>query len=375
MRFRLLLILIISAGSLKAQLNNTMFEQRNEVVESDSNALKFVMRSMFFNKNNEYFEKIADGYTLFGYQVNPSLSYQPTGNTRLDIGVYAQKDFGNDDYNEVQPTFTFSYAFGDSKLVLGTLEGSLSHRLIEPLYDFERVMVDRLENGLQFTVNNNWIFFDTWLDWQKMLYPGDNDQEELTGGLSMNYILMDKEFKISIPVQMVVKHIGGQIDTSPLPLQTYVNSSVGLMLDFHNGSDGFIRGARLDGYFTGYKDFSTDQLRPFEDGSGVMLNASISTKMHLDVMASYWRGNEYLTIQGGKLYPSESSTFKNPLNIEEERELLIIRFMHNLKLADGLVLSGRFEPYFDLQNDRFEFSHALYLNYNTDFKLLRNARK
>jgi hypothetical protein len=375
MRFRLLFFLFIGTGSLQAQLNNTMFEQRNEVVKSDSNTLGLTLRTLAFNKNNEYFSKIADGYTLFGYQINPSLYYQPTSNTRFDIGVYVQKDFGNDDYTEIQPTFTFSHTFGDSKLVIGTLEGSLSHRLIEPLYDFERVMVNRLENGLQFTVNNNWIFLDTWIDWQNMLYVGEDDQEEVTGGLSMNYILMDKDFKISIPLQMVVTHVGGQIDSSPMPLQTYVNSAVGLMLDFHNGREGFVTGARVDGYYTGYKDFSTDQLRPFEDGSGVMLNATIFTKMHLDIMASYWKGNEFLTIQGGKLYPSESSTFKNPFHIEEQRELLILRFMHNLKLADGLVLSGRFEPYFDLLNNRFEFSHALYLNYSTDFKLLKNARK
>ncbi len=370
---RKLIIYILAFWPLigAAQLNNTMFEQRNIVNEADSGALFFTMRALGFNKNNEYFGKIADGYTLFGYQFNPSVGFQPTPNTRFDAGIYLQKDFGNDQYTEIAPTFTFTYAFGDAKLIFGTLEGALSHRLIEPLFDFERGLVNRLENGMQLVVENDWIFFDAWADWQNMLYRGENDQEQVTGGLSMNYVLMDKNLKISVPIQMVVTHLGGQIDSSPLPLQTYTNTALGLILDFHRPDISFIDHFQLDAYYTHYNDFSGEQLRPFENGSGVYINAEISTKAHIEFMTSYWRGHEFLTIQGGQIYPSESSSFKNQFTIEEERELLIFRFMHNTKLAKNLTLSSRFEPYLDLKNNRFEFSHAFYVNYNADFTLLK----
>lgn len=375
MRYFLGITLSLFVTVVSAQLNNTMFDQRSMINASDSGSLLFNLKVLGFNKNNEYFGDIADGYTLYGYQLNPSLSYLPTHNTRFDIGVYAQKDFGNNDYNEVQPTFTFSYKHGDATLIFGTLEGATSHQLIEPLYDFESVMINRLENGLQFHVINDWIFFDSWLNWQEMLYRGENDQEELTGGLSMRYVLIDKTIRLSIPAQLVVKHIGGQIDVSELPLQTFTNSAFGLTLDFLRPDDRLINNVRFDSYYTQYNDFSGTQLRPFEDGSGWYVNAEIKSKTGLEFMVSYWKGHEFLTVEGGQLYPSESSSFKNRLAIEEERELLIFRIFHNMKLADKLMISSRFEPYFDLINNRFEFSHGFYLNYNADFYLLKNKVK
>ena len=363
------MITLIATVAL-GQLNNRMFDQPDTPVAQDSSKLKLHINGLLFNKNNEYFGKIADGFTLFGYQVNPSLSYQPTPNTRLDAGVYAQKDFGNDDYTQIAPTLTFTYESHLGRLLLGTLEGATSHRLIEPLMDFEKVLVDRLENGLQFKVENERLFLDAWLDWQNMLYRGEDDQEALTGGLSVDYALMDGDrWNISLPVQLVVKHLGGQIDLSPLPLQTYTNTAIGLSVA-RTALNGFVEQVRFDGYYVAYNDFSFEYLRPFQDGDGIYLNATANMKKGLELMLSYWRGNEYLTIQGGQLYPSESTTVKNPFHLEESRELLIMRLFHNVKLADKLTLSSRFEPYYDLGNSRFEFSHAMYLNYRLDFDLL-----
>lgn len=375
MRIFLTLFFVHALTVSYAQLNNSTFDQRTSVNAADSNSLFFNLKVLGFNKNNEYFGDIADGYTLFGYQLNPSLSYLPTKNTRIDIGVYAQKDFGNNEYNEVQPTFTFSYKFGDAKLIFGTLEGATSHQLIEPLYDFENVLIDRLENGFQFNVINDWLFFDSWLNWQEMLYPGEDNQEELTGGISMRYVLIDKTVRLSVPAQLLVKHIGGQIDISDLPLQTYTNSAIGLTLDFLRPDNSLINNIRLDSYYTNYTDFSNTQLRPFENGSGWYVNAEVKSNIGLEFMLSYWRGHEFLSIEGGQIYPSESSTVKNPLVIEEERDLLIFRLFYNMSLAENLTLSTRFEPYYDLINNRFEFSHGFYLNYNVDFYLWKNNGK
>lgn len=340
------------------------------MAKSDSNALFFNMKVLGFNKNNEYFGDIADGYTLFGYQLNPSLSYRPSPHTRVDVGVYAQKDFGNRQYGEVQPTFTFKYARGSAALLFGTLEGATSHRLIEPIYDFERGLTNPLENGLQFYAINDWLFFDAWVDWQNMLYRGEDDQEMVTGGLSMNYVLIDKTMRLSIPVQMVVSHLGGQIDLSERPLQTYVNTAFGLALDVIRPDNGLLNNVRLDGYYVYYNDFSGEQLRPFSDGEGYYFNLEVRSKTGLELMVSYWRAEEFLGIQGGQLYPSESSRVKKPLHLERERELVIFRLFHNLRITDNITLSSRFEPYFDLFNDRFEFSHGFYINYVADFHLL-----
>jgi hypothetical protein len=146
MRKALLLPLLLVSGVTFSQLNNSAFEQRMAIQSADSGKLYLGLNLLGFGKNNEYFDTTVEGYTLMGYQVNPYLSYHVAPNVRLDAGVYAQKDFGNEEYSEVKPTLSLKITNGNLGFVFGTLEGSLNHRLIEPLYDFERVLKNRLEN-------------------------------------------------------------------------------------------------------------------------------------------------------------------------------------------------------------------------------------
>lgn len=366
MKYLFLATFILTGQLLYAQLNNSAFNQQTAVVEADSGWLSLGFNTLGFTKNNEYFNRIADGYTLFGYQVNPYLSYQPLPNVRIDVGVYLQKDFGINGYESIQPTYSFRYKNHGATVIFGTLDGSVSHRLIEPLYDFEKVLIDRLENGFQVVMEKDWIFFDVWADWQNMIYPGDDEQEEVTAGLSLDYKLINKvNFIMSIPIQGVVFHRGGQIDLNDNPLETRWNNALGVDLTFPR--DGTFKKFNFSGYYTFYKNVTGNSV--FEDGSGVYLNAAIETNFNVEVMASYWKGNEFQSIQGGLLYPSVSSTVKNPFYVEPERELLILRFFHRIKLADNLTISTRFEPFYDLGNSKFEFSHGFYVNYTTDFKL------
>ncbi|MEM6524235.1 MAG: hypothetical protein AAF693_10600 [Bacteroidota bacterium] len=367
-------IFLLSLGGNIAlcQLDNTAFDQLQPILRKDSNAFHIGFNALGFTKNNEYFNDIADGFTLFGFQFNPYFSYQVGERFKFSGGLYLQQDFGNDDFNEIAPTFTAQYTFLNGRVLFGTLGGATSHQLIEPLFDFERVLVNRLENGFQFKIDKPDFFFDLWVDWQNMIYPGDNDQEEVTAGLSFRKKIAEAgDIKFTLPFQALVFHRGGQIDSSPLPLQTYLNAAFGLIIDKPISISSFVRDLRLEGYHVFYGDYSNTLLQTFEDGDGLYLNASVKTSIHLDLMASYWRGNEFISIQGGQLYPSVSSTFKDPDAVEQQRELLIFRFLHTLKIADHIYVSTRFEPHVDLGNGEFEFSHGFYLNYRPQFFVSR----
>lgn len=372
---RVLLLFLIQLSVLDAfsQLDNSLFDHNREVNDNDSTMLNLGFNILGFNKNNEYFNDIADGFTLFGYQINPYLNYQPTTNFRIDAGVYMEKDFGASGYRRIQPTFTAKYKHHDASLIFGTLEGASAHQLVEPLYDFERILLNRIENGLQFKLENEKLFLDTWVDWQNMIYEGDNDQEEVTGGLSFDYQWSNGKVKLYSPVQFLVFHRGGQIDTSPDPLQTYVNTAIGLKAVIPK--QGFIKSINFQSYYLYHTDYASEQLRAFKNGSGIYLNASIKTKINLEVMASYWKGDEFISIMGGQLYPSISSNFKKPNAVEKERELLIFRFMHTTKVSDNIHISSRFEPHLRLTNSKFEFSHAFYLFYTPNFFLTRKKDK
>jgi hypothetical protein len=52
----------------------------------------------------------------------------------------------------------------------------------------------------------------------------------------------------------------------------------------------------------------------------------------------------------------------------------MLRLLYDLKVADGLTLTARAEPFYDTYEDSIEYSFGLYLNFSERFFLL-NAKK
>ncbi|WP_242923471.1 hypothetical protein [Pontibacter liquoris] len=380
--FKLVMFVFIlfNSGLATAQLNNTVLEQQLPVKSENANELRFGLYAFGFTKNNEYFNKIADGYTLFGYHLNPRLIYFPSGNVRVEAGALLWKDFGSNGYHDVVPTFTIKVQGEKGTLLFGTLEGNLAHGYIEPLYDFERVMTNRLENGVQYKLASDAVKLDTWIDWVHMLYRGEDDQEQLHGGAVAAFTLLSREsaqnagdsLRLTLPVQFTAQHKGGQFDASELPLVTLANAAVGVELE-KRYINKVLHRLYTKNYLVGFKDFSNTRLKPYEQGHGLYLNIGVDTK-YQDVMLSYWQGDGYISELGGQLYQSASTTFKNPDYLQPERRLLILRLMKDFELFDNLYLSLRLEPVIDLDDPQLEFSNALYLTFDTDFFLAHPKR-
>jgi hypothetical protein len=356
--------------SAYGQLNNRSFEQRMGITEADSGKLFLGVNFLGFFKDNEWFDTTIDGYTLFGYQFNPYLSYHISKNVRFDAGVYAQKDFGNDDYTDVKPTLSLKITNNRNfNFIFGTLEGSVHHGLIEPLYDFERVLNNRLEHGLQVLFTDDKISFDAWIDWQNMIYFNDTEPERFTAGILMNTTLFRKGgFHIDLPIQALANHQGGQIDSVDNPVITVYNVAAGLVLEFE--PDRFVKAWGLKSYLP-YHDTSSDDL-PYKHGKGIYINPYVTTKIGLTLMGSYWWADKFLTVQGGDLYPSINE--KYPTRVDEERAIYMLRVLYDVKIANGLTLTARAEPFYDTYAGALEYSFGLYLNFSDRFFLL-NAKK
>jgi hypothetical protein len=338
------------------------------VWDADSSKLYLGINFLGFGKNNEYFDTTVDGYTLFGYQLNPYVSYHIAKNVRFDVGVYAQKDFGNDEYSDVLPTVSLKVKNKNFNFIFGTLEGSVSHRLIEPLYDFERVLNNRIENGIQLLWMNDDFFLDGWIDWQNMIYFNDTEPERFTAGVSFNKTIFSKgNFHIDLPVQFLAGHQGGQIDSVDNPVITQYNGTAGLTFEFQ--STGFLNSIGLHSYVVGS---TATKAIPYDDGMGIFINPYITTKIGLTMMGSYWNGHQFLSVQGGQLYPS--ITMNYPDRIDETREFIMLRFLYDKKIAEGLILSLRAEPFYDTYAEALEYSFGFYLNFSDRFFLL-NAKK
>lgn len=356
----LILYLCFRFHTSSAQLANQTLEQRFWF--DSTQKLTFRIHSLGFVRNNEYFSPIADGYTLFGYQLNPRIAYRSAPNVVLEAGVFFQKDFGQDRITQLAPTATVKFSHRNWNYLFGTLEGSVSHRLIEPLYNIERLLRQRIENGLQINHLTDRLFFDFWISYLQNTLPGYTRQEHFWGGISAEPQLGKRSRKsgwaLSIPVQLTVFHAGGQNINSALPVRTAVNAAGSLSLTWRNGADHFFRSARLDPYFVGYTE---NAAKPYSGGA-FYPNLTFHLKP-LTVLFSYWNGNHYRAELGGDLYQSYTRRY-NSTDQEPHRKLLIVRFLKDIKITDGLGVTVRFEPHYDFVNHLFEHSEGIYVWFN-----------
>jgi hypothetical protein len=335
--------------------------------------LRLAVNSFTFFKNNEYFNKLVDGYTLFGSQLNPQLIYYPIKNLRLEAGIFLWKDFGNPVLQQVRPTYRATWTNGRHQFVLGNIRPNLNHGYIEPLFNFERVMLRPLEEGLQYRYLGNRLFVDVWVDWQRQQYRYSNYQEEIVGGLSSSYRLSGdgSEWQVSVPFQFVATHAGGQIDTLSTPLQTLSNAAAGLAVRRTLGGS-VARGLRFDGYVLGFRDNSFASSRiPFKNGQALYLNTTLETR-YADVMLSYWQGQRFVSPLGGDLYQGLSRTVLNPDFVDRDRRILLVRLLRDFRIADQAALTVRLEPVYDFNAKLLDFSFGVYLNFRQEW-LLGNA--
>ena len=390
-----LVAVLIKVGEARAQVDNRAFtspepgrinqeilpvtedaEGIDAHVASEAGDLKIAVHSFTFFKDNEYFNKIVDGYTLFGTQLNPQLVYYPTKDLRLEAGVFLWKDFGNPTLKQVRPTYRATWTKGHNRFILGNIRPALNHNYIEPLFNFERVMLKPLEEGLQYRYLGNRLFLDVWVDWQRQQYRYSNYQEEIAGGLSSRYRLGGdgSRWQVSVPFQFTAQHHGGQIDTLSKPLQTLFNEAIGIEAR-RSLSGSNLQALRFSGYVLGFNDNSpTHGQLPFRNGRGLYLNTTLETR-YADVMLSYWQGSRFIAPLGGDLYQGASRTVSNPEFLDRERRILLVRLLRDFRISDAAALTVRVEPVYDFNAKLLDFSFGVYLNFRQEWLLGNTAKR
>jgi hypothetical protein len=367
----ILLLIVFFEG--KAQFSNREFEEKAVVAPVDSGKLFLGVVANTYFKNNEYFDQIVDGYTLFGYQFLPFLSYQPHPNLKVNLGGYFRKDFGNNGFSEIKPVFRIHYNKNRFNLLFGTLQGNVNHKLIDPLYDFERVITNRLENGIQFIWDGRISYLDLWVDWEKMIYKNSPFQERIAGGI--NYVITPLSlngFQLKLPFQMTINHRGGQIDTVSAPIFTFINGAFGVdgSLSFNSEKSNTLSASI---YYLVHKDLSPVLQSASENGHGILGSLIFSNRV-LNITTSYWKGNKFIAQRGGKIYQSVSDRTSTPGLFVKDRSLLFVRVFKDFLVSKNISITARLEPSYDFNENKLEYSYGLYINYKQDFLLLSPKR-
>lgn len=362
-KFFCMTFLLAILQKTQAQTNTSTLEDTYSYNRTKLGKVQFKFSALTFVRNNEYFNNIADGYTLFGYYLNPKVSYQPHEKVSLELGAFARKEFGTKGFKELQPTFTLQIKQNNWRFLFGNIEGNINHRMIEPMMSFERLISAPLEHGVQVkyqktsrlkkTNIDDETYFDAWLDWQKSTSPGQTNQEYFWQGLSFYSPALELAgFKLKALAQSSVYHMGGQNIQSLQPVRTLINTALGVRVQ-----KDFLTNQSLvaDNYVVNYFE---SPLR----GSAYYLNGYWQHPK-FQVGVSYWFGHYFSSPMGNDLFQSYSRKFKYDEYYEPYRSILILRLVKDWKVIDGLNVSLRVEPHYDVQNDKFEHSEGLYVKY------------
>lgn len=344
----------ISTIQVYAQLDNKLLENDSIFIGSNIKKVQFKFNSLNYIRNNEYFNEIADGYTLFGYYINPFLVYKPIEKVQIEGGFFARKEFGTSGLKQLEPTLKITVNERYWRYIFGNIEGNIQHKLIEPLMSFERLVSNPLENGIQAKYEHHESFFDIWIDWQKSTIAGKNNQESIWGGASyISPAVKLKNTDIQGIGQFSVSHLGGQNLTLTLPVRTAINVALGIRLKKdlkHNQSIVF------DNYYLKYFE------SPLQ-GSGYYLNTYWKNN-RFQAGLSYWLGNHFNSPFGNDLMQSKSKKYTNDTYYEAQRNLVLVRFAKDWLISKNIGISLRFEPVFDFNNQIFDHSEGLYLKCN-----------
>ncbi|NII85410.1 hypothetical protein [Pedobacter sp. SG908] len=368
----LLLPFLFSVYFASAQFNQLAFENRIRPDSSLTNEVHFNFYNLNYVRNYEYTNDFHDGYTYYGTQLQPQIVYYAHPNLAITAGAFIRKDFGRNGISDAKPLFSVKYHKRNLTLIFGSLEGNIQHKYIEPLYDFERTITTPIEYGTQLLVERKKFTLDAWIAWQKMIYKGDPTKEEIIGGLSTESTIAEGNgWKFSLPAQFLAFHQGGQIDVlKEIPITTMFNGATGLKL--HKEINTNIKQVYTDNYIAVYKDFSPDKRKGYEGGFGLWLNAGVESKWG-SLVASYWKGNNFISIKGMPLYESVSDNLYSPGLKQSARNIVSLRYAYQKELIPHFYLDVRFEPHIDLDHTdkQLQFNHSFFLTYKQDFKLFK----
>jgi hypothetical protein len=361
------LLAVLASVNAVAQTDYPIFRD-TATLQPDSNRLSIEIDNLNYLRNYEYFGKIPLSYTLLGYQFIPQLKYQLNPYFQLKGGIFLRREFGRPGYVATIPVFTAKYQRNGLTLNLGNLEGALNHRFVEPVYNIESIIADRIEQGVQVKLEKRRFWMDWYIDWEKAIELGDPFREEFTTGFSTRTKLIDKErVQLEIPVQAMVAHKGGQIATSPQPVESLLNTAAGFSLQTQR--KGFISGINTAHYYLWYRNISGTKLRLYDEGNGWLSTLTIKTAKHFDLDLRYWRGHKFFGPRGQPLYSSISEKVAN--YGEPDRELFFATFIYNKQLFPHVALDLRLEPYYDLKNEMMEYGYSVFLRFNKDFFVKR----
>jgi hypothetical protein len=273
----------------------------------DSTSVGIHLDGSSFFYNYEYFKPFAEGYTQPGFSLMPTVQASFGSQLLVGGGVHLNKYWGTKPFTENTPIVFARYQpLTNFYVQVGTIESRDGHMLSDLLYNPLYKIDYRQENGLQLRYYGTRLFADAWVSWENYIRQGDNDQERLTAGGSILAQLTpsSSRWEVTIPLQLVFKHIGGQIndksDTTKR-VHTYSNLSLGIQVAYRYSKGTkvglLIQPVKFGGSFNASTSLVTK-------GRSALSSTLFLSSNAVDLKLGCLFGNMVYTILGDPIYSS-----------------------------------------------------------------------
>ena len=380
--FKILAILVFLATGQEVcgQVNHfsrwedySAFQEDYRLDTTRSEQFYIRIRNANFFKNNEYASEFRTGSSITGLFIRPSLDYYLSPRTVIRAGAHLLKYYGRDEIERASPVLTIHHILNDHvSLVFGTIYGTVNHGLKEPVFGFEKYLLDNYENGFQFLFDYDGFRGDIWLNWEQYIKEGDPFQEKFTIGASTCFDLYHTgSLSLEMPFQALLRHAGGQIDNTSLPSGTQGNFLQGLRLELKGNGD-FVNRLVLEQSWLQFAEINPGGHISIPYGFANYSVFKMDTKLG-EIGFGYWRSTDFKAPHGEGLFLPYSD-YREGFYLAE-REILAVKYQYFAPLNDYLDFILRFEPYYHFHSGRIDHSFSVFLLVNTDFFLAEAGRR
>ncbi|MGQ1947435.1 hypothetical protein ACT3CD_10100 [Geofilum sp. OHC36d9] len=322
--------------------------------------------------NNELSRLVVKGYTLPGQTFSPFLRYQPSQNFSIDAGLQLKHYFGVDEPVYVNPILTASLKMNSAiTFRIGAINGDLNHRLSDIIYFDEYYFGSKPEYGVQFEVNTDRLWLDTWINWQEYIVEGDSVSEQFVAGVSAQLTLakFNNGWQLTMPLQLMAFHKGGEIDYSDTPDRSEVNTLSGF--EFENKNDkATIRWGGF-AHVLLYKELKSEKNNVFKDGWGLEAGFMVHSRSH-QMRLSWWKGSEFLSENGNPIYQSVSDF--DEAFVFPDTQFLTGKYSWHKTFAPQLDFSFLLYGFYDIEQRVVSYSYGVQLLYSPSV-FLKNLKK
>jgi len=336
--------------------------------------LSLRIKSLNFIENNEFFNPIVEGYTMLGFFFQPELVYTPSAKVSLRAGAHVLKYYGTEKFSQVRPVFSTTLFFSDkTSLTLGTLSGPDKHHFFDPHFYTERLYNEYIEDGIQLTHINDHIFTDTWISWENYIFKGDSAREQFTFGESFRYTSspIADFIHMEVPVQLQLKHRGGQISDYSQPIESFINIAAGLRANFDLGKKRYGQ-AGIEYLYFFNKNREGDTISGISRGNATWIRLHYNYKA-FRLATGYWRAHDFYAPNGNQIFSCVSDY--QPGVVVHDRKIisnsLSVRFLpiSSLEFYFGVDL------YYDISLNRMDHAYTIHLNFDKLINLVSPKQK